>query len=173
MVARAAALIAIASGTLTCSLDPVHEEAVADLGPEAAGIPPGPLHRAGEPCLVCHGPGGAAPTLSVGGTLYAAEDGLASLPGATVLLSDTFGRTFQTTTNAAGNFYVAAAAFAPIYPMYATVTYAGVRAAMSTQVGRDGSCAACHVDPASRVSAGHVYLVPTASLLPAADGGTP
>jgi hypothetical protein len=98
---------------------------------------------------------------------------VAPLAGATILLSDTFGRTFQTTTNAAGNFYVAANDWQPIYPMYATVAFGGVRAAMSTQVGRDGSCASCHVDPASRISAGHVYLVPTAALLPASDGGDP
>jgi hypothetical protein len=166
-------LALVAAGTLTCSLDPVHDDAVADLGPETPGVEPGPLHRPGQPCLDCHGSSGVKPAMSVAGTVFAAADGTAPLAGAAVMLSDTFGRTFQTTTNAAGNFYVEPSSWAPIYPMYVTVAFGGVRNAMSTQVGRDGSCAACHVDPASRVSAGHVYLVQTASLLPAIDGGTP
>jgi hypothetical protein len=167
------AIALFAACSLACSLDPVHAQAAADLGPEAPGVPPGPTHRPGQPCLVCHGPSGATPAMSVGGTVFATADATASLAGATVSLSDTFGRTFQTSTNAAGNFYVEASAWEPIYPMYATVAFGGVSNAMSTQVGRDGSCAACHVDPASRESAGHVFLVPTASLLPAIDGGTP
>ena len=163
----------LAACSVTCSLDPVHDEASADLGPEASGVAPGPMHRPGQPCLVCHGASGTAPAMSVGGTIFAAADSTVPLPGATVYLSDTFGRTFRTSTNAAGNFYVEASAWAPIFPMYVTVAFGGVSNAMSTQVGRDGSCAACHVDPASRESAGHVFLVPTAALLPARDGGTP
>jgi hypothetical protein len=172
MVTRIAVAL-LAAFSLTCSLDPVHDEASADLGPETPGVPPGPMHRPGQPCLVCHGPSGTSPTMSVGGTVFAAADSTAPLAGAIVELSDTFGRTFRTSTNAAGNFYVDASAWAPIYPMYVTVAFGGVSNAMSTQVGRNGSCAGCHVDPASRESAGHVSLVPTAALLPASDGGSP
>ena len=48
------ASVALAALATTCTLDPVQSEAVADLGGEAPGVAPGPLHRPGQPCLVCH-----------------------------------------------------------------------------------------------------------------------
>jgi hypothetical protein len=149
---------------VACSLDPVHDEAQSDLGPEAPGVPPGPLHRPDQPCLVCH-----ASTMSAGGTIHAALDDTAPLPDATVSLTDSVGSTATATTNAAGNFYVESSAWQPVYPVHTQIGLGGKTAVMLSEIGRDGSCATCHVAPSSRISAGFVYLVPSKALLP--DGG--
>ena len=49
--------IAIALGAC---VDETHELQVQALGGEAPGVPKGPLHRPGQPCLVCHGEAGPA-----------------------------------------------------------------------------------------------------------------
>jgi hypothetical protein len=155
----------------TCTLDPVHSEAVADLGGEMPGVPPGPLHRPGQPCLVCHDGSTARPAMSIGGTIYAVLGGDAPLSAASIELTAEDGSTFSAVTNAAGNFYVEEPAWRPVYPVRVAVTYGGLTSTMSTIIGRDGSCASCHVDPPSRISAGRVYLAPSAALLP--DAGAP
>jgi len=157
--------------TATCELDPVHDDAIADLGSEAPGVPPGPLHRPGQPCLVCHDGSTANPAMSVGGTVYAVLGADAPLAGAAVELTGEDGSTFVATTNSVGNFYVEKAMWQPIYPLRVAVAYGGLTSTMSTLVGRDGSCASCHVDPPTRISAGRVFLAPSPSLLP--DGGSP
>jgi hypothetical protein len=167
---RRLTLVALAAATLACSLDPVHDKAVADLGPEAPGISPGPLHRAGQPCLVCHSGGNANPAMSVGGTVYAIRSSAAPLAGASVELIDVTGSIAKATTNAAGNFYVEQAAWQPVFPLQVNVSFGELTATMNSIIGRDGSCAACHADPPSRISAGRVYLAQIAALLP--DGGT-
>jgi hypothetical protein len=150
---------------VACSLDPVHDEAVSDLGPEAPGVSPGPLHRPDQPCLVCH-----ADTMSAAGTIHAALDDTAPLANANVMLTDSTGAIANAATNAAGNFFVAKSAWQPVFPVHASIAFGNVVATMNTEIGRDGSCAACHVAPATRISAGLVVLVPTSSLLP--DGGS-
>jgi hypothetical protein len=155
----------------TCTLDPVQSEAIADLGGEAPGVPPGPLHRPGQPCLVCHDGSTARPAMSVAGTVYAVLGAAGAISGASVELTAEDGATFSATTNAAGNFYVEAAQWQPVYPLRVAVALGGLTSTMSTIIGRDGSCATCHVDPPSRISAGRVYLAPSAALLP--DGGAP
>ena len=154
----------------TCTLDPVHDKAVADLGPESPGVAPGPLHRPNQPCLTCHD-GSTGTAMSVGGTVYGVLGDATPLEGASVTLTDATGSVFAATTNAAGNFYVAKTDWQPTYPLHAEVALRDVTIAMNTIIGRDGSCASCHVDPASRISAGRIYLVPVAALLP--DGGSP
>jgi hypothetical protein len=146
-----------------CSFDPVHDEAVADLGPEAPGVPPGPLHRPDQPCLVCHD------DMSAAGTIHAVLGESAPLPNATVTLTDARDSGASTTTNAAGNFYIEKTTWQPTFPLHATIAQGNVNVPMSTEIGRNGSCADCHVAPATRISAGLVYLVPNATLLP--DGG--
>ncbi len=56
-----------------CGGDPVHDEEVAALGPEPGGGAPGPEHRPGQPCLVCHGGSGPA---SEGEQFAVRRDGL-------------------------------------------------------------------------------------------------
>jgi hypothetical protein len=167
---RRLALAVVALTLVDCSFDPVHNEAIADLGPEAPGVGPGPLHRAGQPCLVCHDGSTAGPAMSAGGTVYRVLGDATPLGGASVALRDARGTTFTATTNAAGNFYVAPSSWQPVYPVRVAVAFGGKTATMTTIVGRDGSCASCHVDPKSRISAGPVYLAPVASLFPTGGG---
>ena len=165
------ALVLLVFALGTCSLDPVHDEAVSDLGGEAPGVPQGPLHRPGQPCLTCHDGTTAHPAMSVGGTIYGVLGESAPLANAAVTLTDVNGATFTSTTNSAGNFYVEPSSFNPTYPLHVAVRLGPLIATMSSLVGRDGSCAGCHADPASRISAGPVYLAAAAALLP--DAGAP
>jgi hypothetical protein len=150
--------------------DPVNDAAVAALGGEAPNVPRGPNHRPGQPCLVCHdGSVGNPPGFSVAGTVYAntaADAGPAVDAG--VMLTDSQNNQFLATTNVAGNFFVLPHQFRPVYPMKVAVTFdtgdAAVTVNMTADVGRDGSCAKCHFDPAGPASPGHVYTT---------DAGTP
>jgi hypothetical protein len=151
---------------LHASCDPVNDAAIAALGPEAPGVPRGPLHRPGQPCILCHsGNFRDPPGFSVAGTVFVNASDTTPAVDAGVLLRDSLDASYQATTNAAGNFYVLPSQFTPTYPMKVEVDYADVKVQMTANVGRDGSCAKCHVDPASSSSPGHVYIPP--------DGGTP
>lgn len=165
MVKKLACLVA-AMAAVSCSLDPVHDQAAADLGPETPGVAPGPTHRASQPCLVCHDGSTAQPAMSAGGTIYRVRGDATPLSGASVALTDASGSTFAAITNSAGNFYVETATWQPVYPVTVAVSFEGFTATMSTIVGRDGSCATCHSDPPTRISAGPVFLAPIASVFP-------
>lgn len=149
-------LITIASGISAC--DPVHSSKVASLGDEAPGSGPGPTHRPGQPCLECHD-GSIGPDFSVAGTIFERADSLTPAAGATVTLRSSNGSpAFVKTTNSAGNFYLFAGEYKPVYPMRVTVSYQGTEVQMVSPIGRAGSCATCHSDPAGNTSAGHVYI---------------
>ena len=138
--------------------DPLERAKVAALGPEDPAIPVGPLHRAGQPCAVCHRAGGLASPHTASGTVY--RDPLARIAVAdvAVTLRDASGRTFTTKTNCAGSFYVKDTEFAPTYPLWVSVQLGEFPWEMSSPIHREASCAACHVDPAGPTSAGHVFL---------------
>jgi hypothetical protein len=154
-------------GVVDQILDPVHAREIAALGDDPSGQEPGPNHRAGQPCLVCHGSVGPnGPELSVAGTIYRAHVDAQALDGAVVTLIDAQGVTREFNTNRAGNFLVRASAWQPVYPMRVSVSYGGVSTDMKTNVGRDGSCATCHTDPPGPASAGHVYLVADPATFP-------
>ena len=104
--------------------DPVHDNQVAALGPEAAGESPGPTHRAGQPCLVCHdGSGPANLKLSIGGTIYVAKGGTDPLPNTKVHLVDANGSGRDAVTNDVGNFLVSFSEWAPAAPISVSLTY--------------------------------------------------
>jgi hypothetical protein len=158
LVAGAGAVASLAS--VSC-VDEVHNEDVAALGPEVSGVPPGPLHRPGQPCLTCHGGSGPAKLqFSVGGTVYLNQGGGAPAPGASVQIEDILGNLWTVQANAAGNFFVALSDFAPTYPTQMQVTSADgtVIDQMLTHVGRDGSCADCHTPTEGPTSAGPVFV---------------
>jgi hypothetical protein len=157
----------MALGTMAiASCDPVHDSAVAALGDETPGVRQGPLHRAGQPCGTCHdGTVGNPRSFSVAGTIYVDEHDTTPAVDATVTLTSANGASYAATTNAAGNFYVEPAQFTPQYPMAVLVSYGAAFVRMSTLVGREGSCATCHHEPAGPTSAGHVFVP--------ADGVTP
>lgn len=146
--------------------DPVHADQVDALGGETAGVRKGPLHRPGQPCLVCHdGALGDPPEFSVAGTIFQTQDKTAAASGALVTLTGSDGRSTTTTANQAGNFYLSPNEFTPAYPMKVSVTYGGVKVDMVSRIGRDGSCATCHTSKAGPSSAGPVFVP--------ADGVTP
>jgi hypothetical protein len=159
-LSRPLAAAAILGACLAGSCDPVHDDARSALGGEAPGISPGPLHRAGQPCLTCHD--GAAtdpPQFSVAGTVFLYGNSLAPAVGATLLLTDASGATASATTNAVGNFYLTPGAFAPRFPLYLSrVALGSAVVSMQSHIGRNGSCAGCHADPAGPDSPGHVYV---------------
>src|SRR5262245_6092986 len=93
-----------AASLLGCG-DPVKDLAVDALGPEAPGVPEGPLHRPGQPCLVCHD-GGEARAFAMAGTVYLAPDSDLPAPGASVHMADAWGGSAVALANCAGNFFV-------------------------------------------------------------------
>jgi hypothetical protein len=166
-----------AAGAVWSCGDPVHDAQVAALGDEQPGVPMGPTHRAGQPCLTCHGGSGPASLeLSVAGTIYqAATDVTPPLSGAAVTVFDATeladgGTPHATMTNTAGNFYFARTDFSPAYALHdISVSFNGAVATMQGNVGRDGSCATCHFDPKRNDSHGHIYLVLDPADLPGAS----
>ena len=139
--------------------DPVREEAILALGPEAPGVAPGPLHRPGQPCLVCHD-GATATPLSVGGTIHRLAEERAVAPFVRVNLVDSREETFEAATNCAGNFFVRPGDYTPEYPMWVTISRGEWQQEMESPVNGDGSCATCHAAAAGSRSAGQVYLLP-------------
>lgn len=147
-------------GAALAACDPVHSNGVDALGGEAPGVRTGPLHRPGQPCLLCHdGRPGDPPEFSVAGTVFANPTDRTPAPNADVELTDSTGATVVATTNSAGNFYLTQGELTPAYPMKVVVRYQGRAAKMLSSIGRDGSCAGCHVDPAGPSSPGHVSAI--------------
>lgn len=162
-VTLAAAAFVVAAAV---SCDPVVSDAVDALGGEAPGVRRGPLHRPGQPCLLCHdGALGDPPAFSVAGTIFDDPIDLLGEDGATVSLTDTNGSTYSATTNAAGNFYITPGEWSPTFPLTVSVTSV-TTVTMQSQIGRSGACATCHVSPASASSPGPVCMQ-------LEDGGVP
>jgi hypothetical protein len=147
--------------------DPTHEDAVAALGGEAEGVPEGPLHRPGQPCLTCHGSSGPSEAeFSLAGTVYTLWRQDRPMPGAVVRVEDFSGATYLIPTNDAGNFFIPRAVFTPKYPVRVKVSFADITQQMFTHISRAGSCSDCHVDPPSATSPGRVYIAVNPSELP-------
>jgi hypothetical protein len=138
--------------------DPVRDAAIADLGAESPGVPVGPLHRPGQPCLACHNADEAS-AFSVAGTVYAREGTHTPLKDVGVRLVDAAGRKFDATTNCAGNFFVRPSEFVVQYPLWVTLAVGEHTIDMESPVFREGSCAPCHSDPKGPASAGPVYFL--------------
>jgi hypothetical protein len=160
---------------LLVACDPVHDDAISALGGETPGVRRGPLHRPGQPCILCHdGALGDPQRFTVAGTIFQTSGAKAPAVGATVTLTDANGSAIQVQTNAAGNFYLTQNQYDPVVPMQVVVTGSGGAAAkMQTVVAgnlaeepNNGSCASCHFDPAGPTSPGHVCITLD-------DGGTP
>lgn len=132
--------------TLFACYDPVHEDAVANLGPEVPGIPEGELHRAGQPCTTCHsGNGPGAPEFSIAGTLFQKKGEALPFVGGIVTVTDARGSVRSVTSNAAGSFRIERRQWDPIFPLKVTVKFTDeLTKVMRTSLNRDGGCAACH-----------------------------
>ncbi len=140
--------------------DPVHDRAVDALGPEKPGVPPGPDHRPGQPCLTCHGGQGPSSfVMSFGGTVYTSLSEDTPAGGAMVHVLDDRMRTFDTPTNCVGNFWIPARQFQPVFPAQVAIQWGSATAVMRTEMRLDGSCNSCHVQPESASSPGHVWML--------------
>jgi hypothetical protein len=156
-----------------CDEDPVHTAAVNALGPEVAGIPKGQYHRAGQPCVTCHGPEGPASTqFAVGGTVFYGPAAGANAPigvgSVTVYLEDDSQSQFQVQTNCVGNFWIKPSDWTPQFPLTVTVDGqpegATLEDSMQSHIGRDGSCADCHQYPTNLnyfQTPGLIHMSPT------------
>jgi hypothetical protein len=162
---QAALLVLCLVAASGCS-DPVRSGKIDALGGETAGVPPGPLHRPGQPCVLCHGgdgPGGAV--FSFAGTVYQDPMNTKPLSDAIVRLIDSNGKKHDAATNCAGNFFVMRSDYAPSFPVWTKVIFGKqgadpVSVNMGSAIYREGSCAACHGDPASTEETGHVFWAP-------------
>jgi len=149
----------IATALLAAACNPVRDDAVSALGGETGGFGPGPLHRPGQACLLCHdGKLGDPTRFSVAGTVYVSPMSKTAANRATVVLRDADGKAIAYDTNRAGNFYVAPDQYTPRFPLTVEVRYGGETTTMHGLIGREGSCAGCHHDPAGPDSPGHVYV---------------
>lgn len=155
VVPPALALVAIV--VAGCS-DPARDAAIDALGPETEGVPEGPLHRPGQPCLTCHD-GGESRRFAMAGTVFRLADDDAPAPGVRVDIVDGAGKRVTAETNCAGNFFVRPEDFTPVYPAWTSLSLGDYRIAMETPIHREGSCAGCHAEPAGPESVGRVYLL--------------
>ena len=152
----AALLLGLCAGA--CS-DPIRTRAVDELGGEDPATPVGPLHRPGQPCLVCHGADGPAESrFSLAGTVYQLPDTVEPLGDVTVRFIDSTGAQYRVVSNCAGNFYVGAANFEPAWPVWMKIEWKSLSQEMISPSFREGSCAECHQDPATPSTAGHLYV---------------
>ena len=134
--------------------DPVLAERIAALGPEDPAVPPGPLHRPGQPCLVCHGsghgsgpgsgPGSGASRLSVAGTVFRTPDSRRPIGGVEVRLIDASRRWFIAHTNCTGNFAVTPGEYEPVMPLWVSLSGQGLHIDMESAMNKDGDCGTCH-----------------------------
>jgi hypothetical protein len=156
-------LVALVALVALAACDPVHADAIAALGGETPGVRPGPMHRPGQPCVLCHDSGGKSPQMSVAGTVFESQSSAEGVTGVAVVMSDSAGSTYSATTNAAGNFFVTASEWTPTYPILSTQLQVGnVTVVMYSEIGRNGSCGGCHSypAPAGPSSPGRVSVVP-------------
>lgn len=141
--------VAALASTSSC-MDPVQTDAESALGGEINGERPGPTHRAGQPCTVCHSEHGSqSPAFVVAGTVFERRGQTAAAPNVTVVITDVVGSTFATSTNRVGNFFVTANEWQPTFPLFVELQTTNangeaVTKAMKTRIGRDGGCAVCH-----------------------------
>jgi hypothetical protein len=151
---------------LACE-DPVKQAAIAQLGPEAPGIEPGPLHRPGQPCVLCHdGSDPAVSRLAYGGTLVAEAKTEMPLSGVDVILSDARGRRGRATSNCAGNFFLRPGEVDLQFPVWISLAAGTDTIAMESPIFREASCATCHRGTLGPRSAGPIFLFPDPRPIP-------
>jgi hypothetical protein len=137
----------LATAVVGCGYDPVIQKRIENNPPEdPAG--PSPLHRAGQPCVDCHGNyEKASPELAVGGTIFHQDLGtlqLLPVPGVFVTIYDSAGATHKACTNAAGNFYITKKDLQGIDDLAFPLTVQVGHRFMRSLIGRERSCANCH-----------------------------
>jgi uncharacterized membrane protein YgcG len=175
-VCLAATVLSVGAG---CRYDPVIADRIRQLPLEDADGPR-PEHRAGQPCVDCHGKyEGAKPELALGGTVFSqtGKGFLNPVEGVFVTIKDSAGATYKACSNSAGNFFITKADLQGIDDFAFPLTVRVGGAPMQSLIGRERSCAGCHklasiaridadqfVDPSTgraRDSAGAIVIDPT------------
>ena len=164
-------LLAALALAAACNADPVHTTAVNALGPEVAGFPTGEFHRAGQPCLLCHGgEGPASSQFVVAGTVFfgpASTSPPVGVGNVNVTLEDDTQSQFTVQTNCVGNFVVRPGDWPghPQFPMLVTISgmpqTQQLTLSMKSHIGRAGSCADCHQYPTDQnyfMTPGLIYM---------------
>ena len=140
---------------MSCT-DPVRDRQIERLGGEAGNVPMGPLHRPGQPCVLCHSDGGpASGKFAVAGTIF--ETSAADSKGAAdvrVLFIDAASAQREATTNEAGNFYLTDAEWPDLtYPFKVGILKGNMPVRMRSTINREPSCNFCHKpNPGSKLS---------------------
>ena len=172
LVLFAACALAVVSASCT---DPVLDDKIAALGGEVDGVDPGPDHRPGQPCVLCHSQGGPASddVFALAGTVYETANAKVGAPGVEVLFVDSRGSSpFRTIdgqrapilTSKSGNFFVRDSEWPELRFPVRTAISRNTYHQMQSHIAREPSCATCHRDPDPKVfgdrlsAVGHIYL---------------
>lgn len=159
---RLAALVAVLGlGCLGSTPEDAERDALGDTDHRYGGEP-GPQHRPGQPCLLCHG-------FQLAGTVYRFADDRAGVAGAQVHVTDGLGRSFTATTNSSGNFLVTRGdeeeedgelglPYELAYPLEVSIEHDTITRPMRSRIWREGSCAHCHGPEVGEGSAGRIVL---------------
>jgi hypothetical protein len=155
-----AGIVAFACMFMSCT-DPVRSQRIAALGGEDPGVPTGPLHRPGQPCVLCHSAGGPASSVpfAIAGTVFETDGPDANgANGVQVLFIDAASSQRRYDTNFVGNFFVPESEWSDLtFPFkVGLLSMDGKQVAMSSTVNREGSCNFCH-----RPAAGSKLALPT------------
>lgn len=118
----------------------------------------------GLACIECHSQRGA-PEFAAAGTLYPTirEPDLcngassSTYGGASVEIIDAQGKTYSTTPNSAGNFYINAGSANLVMPIRARVSYQGKTREMLT-AQNSADCNSCHTEQGTNGAPGRVAL---------------
>jgi hypothetical protein len=90
--------------------------------------------------------------------VYARPGSNEALGGVQVHLFDQTGKQQTLVSNEVGTFFFVEGDLTLDFPLWVKLEYQGEVIAMKTPIFREASCAACHLDPASPSTVGHVYL---------------
>jgi len=159
----------------SCALDPVHDSSVKALGDEDGEFPPGPYHRAGQACTVCHGgQGPAKSTFFMAGTIFMSpgtrDEAGRVAQKAEIRIRDANNPMYYkcVRANCRGNFYVTSREFPSgiTFPVKVSVSQGTQERVMNSLIGREPSCGACHKRPGFFDSPGQVYLYTSESEVP-------
>lgn len=120
-----------------------------------------PLMRPGGACISCHTKEGEGPLFAVAGTLFPTPhepddcNGVDSVLGAKVVVTDANGTEHELPVNRAGNFFLESNMFA--LPYQAKVVYAG-RERVMVEAQKNGDCNDCHTQDGRESAPGRIFL---------------
>lgn len=172
----ALAVVAFGASFVSCA-DPVQQKQIDRLGGEPGDVPQGPLHRAGQPCVLCHSDGGPASDkkFAVAGTIWESSSPDAKgAAGVKVYFIDASSAQRDTVTNETGNFFIPEGDWPDLtYPFKVGIVKDSKPVSMISVVNREPSCNFCHKpNPGSkaslpgddpRESIGQIYVVAQAA----------